>query len=135
MISSKVKYGVQAIVFLANYKDEEFVSSRTISEKLNIPKEFISKILQSLVHTGYVGSKKGNGGGFYLSAPPSEIKLERLFKALDHFYYEGYCFLGGGDLCLDDSCNLCIKWGGFIDEFEHTIKRITIGQLKKIEIK
>lgn len=67
IFSKKCEYGLQAILYLASRKNKEYFSAKEIAEDLKIPKEFISKILQSLVEFNIVGSKKGKNGGFFLA--------------------------------------------------------------------
>ncbi len=55
----------------------------TISEKANIPKKFLEVILLELRHAGYVDSKKGKGGGYFLKIPPSQISLAKVFRTIE----------------------------------------------------
>ena len=75
IFSKKCEYGLQAVLYLSTIEDDRSASADEISRKLNIPKEFVSKILQSLALKKIVGSKKGNSGGFFLGKPASQIKL------------------------------------------------------------
>jgi Rrf2 family protein len=55
----------------------------SISERANIPKKFLEVILLELRHAGYVDSKKGKGGGYYLKVPPSQISLAHVFRTIE----------------------------------------------------
>ncbi len=55
----------------------------TISEKASIPKKFLEVILLELRHAGYVDSKKGKGGGYFLKVPPSQISLANVFRTIE----------------------------------------------------
>ena len=55
----------------------------TISEKAKIPKKFLEVILLELRHAGYVNSKKGKGGGYFLNLPPSQISLAKVFRTIE----------------------------------------------------
>ena len=57
--SKKCEYGLQAVLFMAARDEDCVCPAEEISKKLNIPKEFISKILQSLTESGIIESKKG----------------------------------------------------------------------------
>ena len=52
IFSKKCEYGLQAVLFLAAKMNGEVIPSEEIAKKLNIPKEFVSKILQSLTESG-----------------------------------------------------------------------------------
>ena len=55
----------------------------TISQKANIPKKFLEVILLELRHAGYVESKKGKGGGYFLKIPPSQLSLAKVFRTIE----------------------------------------------------
>ena len=55
----------------------------SIAERANIPKKFLEVILLELRHAGYVDSKKGKGGGYFLKVPPSQISLAKVFRTIE----------------------------------------------------
>ena len=54
-----------------------------IAEKERIPRKFLELILLDLKKKGFVQSKKGKGGGYYLNRLPSTISVDQLIRALD----------------------------------------------------
>ena len=48
------------------------VQIATISKNENIPHKFLESILLTLKKSGFLGSKKGKGGGYYLLKEASE---------------------------------------------------------------
>ncbi|MGE5351621.1 MAG: RrF2 family transcriptional regulator, partial [Acidobacteriota bacterium] len=58
IFSKKCEYGLQAVLYLAANMQEDVVRVDVIAKELNIPKEFVSKILQSLREHGIIESKK-----------------------------------------------------------------------------
>jgi DNA-binding IscR family transcriptional regulator len=58
IFSKKCEYGMQAVLFLAAQQSGTVVPAGKISEVLKIPREFISKILQSLRDSGIIHSTK-----------------------------------------------------------------------------
>ncbi len=85
-------------------------SAEEISKKLNIPKEFISKILQSLTESGIVVSKKGKAGGFKLAKHPSKIKLIDIVEAIDGLESFNTCVLGFPECSSKNPCPVHDKW-------------------------
>ena len=81
--SKKCEYAIQAILLMAASENDCICPAEEISKKLNIPKEFISKILQSLCESRIIESKRGKTGGFKLAKHPSEIKLIDIVEAID----------------------------------------------------
>lgn len=126
MFSHKLKYGLQALVYLASLRNNEIVSAAKFSSELKIPKEFVSKILQSLTKTGLVDSKKGKGGGFFLTVEPEKIKLSLIIDALGG-HLNNDCLFGLNKLCKNDNCEVCKEWKDYNNKFNDTINRYTLG--------
>lgn len=83
MLSKKTKYGLKALTYLAIQKDKEPVQIAEISRHENISQKFLESILLTLRKTGYLGSKKGKGGGYYLIKEPSEIAMTSVIRVLE----------------------------------------------------
>ncbi len=83
MLSKKTKYGLKALAFLATKELREPVQIAEIASKENIPQKFLESILLSLRKAGFLGSKKGKGGGYYLIKDPSEIQMTSVIRVLE----------------------------------------------------
>ncbi len=83
MLSKKTKYGLKALTFLALQKDREPVQIAEIAKQENISQKFLESILLSLRKTGFLGSKKGKGGGYYLIKDPEEIQMTSVIRVLE----------------------------------------------------
>lgn len=109
--SKKCEYGLQAVLYLAAHLEKEVITSDEIAKKLDIPKEFVSKILQSLKESKIVSSKKGKAGGFSLAKDPKKIKLVDIVDAIDGLGVFNNCILGFPKCNVDNPCPLHDKWG------------------------
>lgn len=83
MISKKTKYGLKALSFLAKQEPNVPVSILEIATTQNISQKFLEAILLDLKKRGFLGSKKGKGGGYYLLKPAKEISVASVFRALE----------------------------------------------------
>jgi Rrf2 family protein len=83
MISKKAKYGLKALLMLAQVHGEEPVLIVDIAERERIPKKFLELILLELKRHGLVQSKKGKGGGYFLARNPGSITLGDVIRFLD----------------------------------------------------
>src|SRR5215471_20052856 len=54
-----------------------------IAKQERIPLKFLELILLDLKKKGFVQSKKGKGGGYYLNRLPATISVGQLIRALD----------------------------------------------------
>lgn len=83
MLSKKTKYGLKALTYMARRDENTPVQIAVIAESENISQKFLETILLSLRKTGFLGSKKGKGGGYYLIKEPSEIKMVDIIRILE----------------------------------------------------
>ncbi len=82
MISKKTKYGLKALTYIAR-NDKQMVPIALIAERENIPHKFLESILLLLRKSGFLGSKKGKGGGYYLLKEASEIYMVDVMRILE----------------------------------------------------
>lgn len=54
-----------------------------IASQEHLPKKFLEAILLELKRGGFLGSKKGAGGGYYLMKKAEEIKLAAIIRVID----------------------------------------------------
>jgi Rrf2 family protein len=81
MLSKKSKYAIKALLALAkNYGDGIPLRISSISESEHIPRKFLEAILLELRNQGFVGSKMGASGGYYLAKHPEEIMLSTIIR-------------------------------------------------------
>ena len=84
MLSKKSKYAIKALVALAKHGSEiPYMRISAISEQENIPKKFLEAILLDLRNHGYLGSKLGVHGGYYLIKHPDKIILRDIIRLTD----------------------------------------------------
>ncbi|MDX1618825.1 MAG: Rrf2 family transcriptional regulator, partial [Balneolaceae bacterium] len=84
MFSASCHYGLQAMFYIAMHStDGNNVELSEIATEQDIPKHFLSKILQQLVKQKLLVSMKGPTGGFKLSRPPKKIAIIDVVEAID----------------------------------------------------
>ena len=83
MLSKKTKYGLKALTNIANKSSNAPVLISEIAEEENISRKFLEIILLQLKNNGFLGSKKGKGGGYYLIRKPEDITIAELIRVLE----------------------------------------------------
>jgi Rrf2 family protein len=140
IFSKKCEYGLQAVLYMAAKEPGCICPSDEIADKLQIPKEFVSKILQSLTESGIVDSKKGKSGGFLLAKHPSKIRLIDIVTAIDGLDLFNSCVLGFPHCSPDQPCPVHDKWGELrtkaynmlTDETIDKFREKTLNKISKI---
>lgn len=83
MLSSKAKYGLKAMVYLARSEGQGPVLIADVAEAEHIPKKFLDTILLELKNHGLLQSKKGKGGGYTMARPAARIMVGEIVRILD----------------------------------------------------
>jgi Rrf2 family protein len=83
MLSKKAQYAFRALEYLSEHKDEGPVLISTIAKKKKIPLKILENILLELRKAGFLESKKGKGGGYFLAQAPSEIQVAAIIRVVD----------------------------------------------------
>ncbi len=83
MLTKKGKYGLKALVDLAQLNPGETAFITDIATRNNIPKKFLDAILLELRNAGMLRSKKGPGGGYSLARPANDIHIGHVIRTLD----------------------------------------------------
>ena len=82
-ISRKVEYGTRSMLYLASLPEGMTTSFREIAKKMDIPQDFLAKILKTLVASGLVRSTRGAHGGYSLARPASQISFLDVIEAVE----------------------------------------------------
>jgi Rrf2 family transcriptional regulator, cysteine metabolism repressor len=82
-VNTRVRYGMRAVLRIADAYGHAPVSINSISETEEISGKYLEQVVSPLRRAGLVTSHKGVKGGYSLSRPPAEISLLDVINALD----------------------------------------------------
>jgi Rrf2 family protein len=113
MLSTTTQYALRALSHLARQSGET-VLGRDLAEAVEIPENYLSKVLVTLRNAGLVVTTRGSGGGYQLRKPANEIHLidvVELFEEISRT--KPRCFLGRTRACSEASpCSAHSTWRG-----------------------
>jgi len=76
MFANASKYAIKALcVIVSQTSPENKLLVKEIAEQIEVPKPFLSKILQQLSSKEFISSTKGRHGGFYIEGKQLEHSL------------------------------------------------------------
>ena len=81
-LSTKGKYGLYAMIFLAQRQGEGPQSLKAFGE-LNLPDASLEQLLGSLRRAGLVSAVRGAQGGYLLSREPDKITVKEILEAME----------------------------------------------------
>ena len=83
MLSRKSKYGLKALLLLAQEAGHGPVLIADLASREGIPKKFLEAILLELKRHGVVQSQKGKGGGYFLRREPADVTFGEVIRVLE----------------------------------------------------
>ncbi|MFC1826931.1 RrF2 family transcriptional regulator [Thermodesulfobacteriota bacterium] len=82
-ISSKSRYGIGALLALAEFYNSGLLQIKDIASRCNIPHQYLEQIFNQLGKTGLIKSTRGKKGGYKLAKPPEQITVLQIVNALE----------------------------------------------------
>jgi Rrf2 family protein len=83
MLTKKTRYSILALTRLAKEYGKGTLLINEIAESEKIPKRFLESILLELKNNGFLGSKLGKKGGYYLIKKPDEVSLLEIIRLFE----------------------------------------------------
>ena len=82
-ITYKGDYALKTVLDLALHYNQGLVNIHDLAGRADIPVKFLEQILLDLKKGGFVESKRGINGGYFLARPPEEIKIGDVVRFID----------------------------------------------------
>lgn len=130
-LTNTCTYAIRAALHVASSQpaDGGFVSTRRISEELDVPFAFLTKVLQGLTQSGILASQRGATGGVALARPAAAISLMDIVVSVggDSVFHE--CLLGLPSCSEEKPCALHHQWSGQRARLETLFTQTTLAEL------
>jgi Rrf2 family protein len=94
IFSSATEYAIRGLSELAARGGSSTVLLDDLLVGSGLPRDFVAKIFQKLVHAGILRSAKGRGGGFALARAQHEVTLMEIVEAIEGPQLMDACVVG-----------------------------------------
>ncbi len=130
-ITTKGRYGLRALIDLAQYSEVEPVSINSIASRQGISERYLEQLMTLLKKAGLIKSIRGAGGGYVLAKDTSDISVGDVLRALEGslepvectaFHSENSCEAAGG-------CVTKYVWQRINESINRTVDEINLKQL------
>lgn len=130
-LSTKGRYGLQAMVDLGVYSKEKHVSLKSIAERLSMSENYLEQLMALLKKNKLVISTRGAQGGYALAKPAEEITIGEILRALEGSLAPTDCSCKGNTVhcALDGKCVTKSVWEKIRDSIDRVVDGITLDQL------
>ena len=130
-ISTKGRYGLRALIDLAQYSEIEPVSINSIATRQGISERYLEQLMTLMKKAGLIKSIRGASGGYVLAKEIEEISVGDVLRALEGNLQPVEC----AAFSQDDSCEasgVCVTkyvWQRINESINKTVDEISLKQL------
>ena len=129
-LTTKGRYGVRAVLNLAEQNQNHPISISRISREEDLSPEFLEQIFFKLKKAGVIRSIRGPKGGFILNWKPSEISIKTILDAVGESINPTPCTNGSRDPCpREHDCALAPVWNDFYELIEKHLGSISLKDI------
>ena len=127
MISSRARFAIHGLSFLARHEGEEPTSFDAVfdylqgwSDRLVLSRSYVSKIFQDLSRGGLVRAVPGRNGGYRLGRPAAEVSMLDVVRLLDGIPASDCCLLADGHCFQKEACGVV----SVVEEAQRAFQRV-----------
>lgn len=131
-LSTKGRYGLRAVLDLAENGREEAVALSSVAERQEISISYLEQLVAKLKKAGIVNSIRGAQGGYFLAKKPEEISVGDILRALEGDLNPVDCpeIVGNSSPC--SGADLCVTkyvWMRISDSINSTVDTMMLSEL------
>lgn len=130
-LSTKGRYGLRALIDLAQYCEKEPVSITSIAQRQGISERYLEQLMSKLKKAGLIKSIRGAGGGYVLDKDAADISVGDVLRALEGSLEPVECSgLNPEEGCqASGECVTKYVWQRINDSINNTVDEIKLDQL------
>lgn len=130
-LSSRVRYGLRALVELADLQGDSPVLLETVAHRQGISRKYLDAIFARLKAGGLLRSSRGVGGGFTLAKPPESITLAEVYQALEGPILLADCLADAKVCSRHEQCPTVQVWAEMSRIMYQYLQSVTVADLVK----
>ncbi len=128
MVSTKGRYALRIMLYLAVNQSDGAVSLKDIAEKEGIGIKYLEIIVSSLIKGGLLESTRGKNGGYRLNRPPEKYTISEILNTAEGSLAPVACV--ETDICENaDFCKTYTLWKELDDVIEKFLSSKTLADI------
>lgn len=128
-ISTKGRYALRLMLFLALHSGGAPVSLRDAAEQEGISGKYLEQIVTPLAKAGLVRSVRGSGGGYLLTRSPEEYTVGEILRLLEGDLAPVSCVRDRECCSRLDTCVTVEVWEQIAQAVSGVVDHITLADL------
>ena len=132
-VSAQEEFGLRCLIAIASRGPGGTMTIPELSEHEGLSQPHVGKLMAILRKEGYVKSTRGQIGGYSLSAPPREIKINMVLEVLGgKLFGDGFCDRHRGtqhECNHQTGCSLRALWTKLQGAVDDVLNNMTLQDL------
>jgi len=128
-LSTRTRYGVRALLDIAQHSNEGPVLLRDTAKRQELSKSYLEHILIPLKVAGLIRTSRGAQGGFVIAKPPTQIRLYEIVQILERKVALVECVDNPKAYPHSDTCALHVLWQEITEAISQILKSTTLQDL------
>lgn len=129
MWSQTCEYALRAATYIARHAAEKPVLAKDIAAEMNIPHQYLQKVLRELVRNRVLSSARGIGGGFQLIRGAEQVRLHDVIEPFDSSMHLETCPFGNPLCGQANPCPVHERWGVVVGSYKSFLETTTLADL------
>ena len=134
LLSKTAEYGIRAVLYIA-LNSSKYITTKEIAKELKIPQHFLAKVVQKLVKSKIIYSRRGKNGGLVLKKSPDKVKIIDIVLALEGDDLFKRCVLGLPNCSDKNPCPVHQNWSIIREQIKQMLSGRTLKELLNDEVK
>ena len=128
-ISTKGRYALAILSDIAVNSEGQYISLKTISDRLGISFKYLEKIVGILVKNNYLSVSRGKQGGYKLIKKPEEYKIGEILELTEKNMETIECISNPESCKFNTKCKRQLVWKGLDEVISKYLNNITLKDI------
>ena len=129
-ISTKGRYALRMLVYLAAHQEDGFISLKDIADDQGISKKYLEQIVPMLNKSGILRTNRGNRGGYMLARKPEDCTIGDILRATEGSLAPVACLeYEVNDCPRAESCATLSIWEGLYKVINEYLDGVTLRDM------
>lgn len=128
-LSTRTRYGLRAIIELAEHNGAAPLQTKVIAASQDISVKYLEQLMTILRSAGFVRSIRGSKGGYMLAKSPNQIRLSEVFDCLEGHVTTVECVEDRSFCERSENCVAMQVWAQVQQAINNVLQSITLQDL------
>lgn len=129
-VKKTTEYALSVLAFMAT-RNQKMYAAELLHKELQIPRQYLRRLLTDLSKKGFIVSTRGRNGGFVFARDMSIINFAQVIDAMEGADAMNTCLLGFTACIVDHPCVMHDMWTESRLKMIETLTKTTLADLNE----